>query len=66
LGNGRSAKLAWQTQDYNPWGAVGNAAAATTDNGHALVQAAGRGLARLLQEIDQLPADTLTQRTAYV
>ena len=27
LGNGKSAKLAWQTQDYNPAGAVGNAAA---------------------------------------
>ncbi len=65
LGNGRSAKLAWQTQDYNPFGAVGNAAAATADNGHALVQAAGRGLARLLQEIDQLPADTLRADTAY-
>ena len=65
LGNGRSAKLAWQTQDYNTWGAVGNAAAATADNGHALVQAAGRSLARLLQEIDQLPGDTLRADTAY-
>lgn len=65
LGNGRSAKLAWQTQDYNPWGAVGNAAAATPAKGQALVQAAGRALARLLTQVDQLPPDTLTQRTAY-
>jgi creatinine amidohydrolase len=65
LGNGRSAKLAWQMQDLNPWGAAGNAAAATADNGHALVQAAGRALARLLQEIDQLPDDTLRSETAY-
>jgi creatinine amidohydrolase len=65
LGNGRSAKLAWQTQDYNPWGAVGNAAAATPEKGHALVQAAGRGLARLLVQVDQLPPDTLKSRTAY-
>ncbi|MEN9888874.1 MAG: hypothetical protein RL559_911 [Pseudomonadota bacterium] len=59
LGNGRSAKLAWQMQDYNPQGAAGNAAAATAAKGQALVQAAGRGLARVLVEIDQLPADTL-------
>jgi len=59
LGNGKSAKLAWQMQDYNPHGAAGHAAAATADKGQALVQAAGRALARLLVEIDQLPADTL-------
>ena len=64
LGNGKSAKLGWQMQDYNPAGAVGNAAAATADKGHALVDAAGRALAQLLAEIDQLPADTLTNRTA--
>ncbi len=65
LGNGRSAKLAWQMQDYNANGAVGNAAAATAENGRALLDAAGRALAQLLIEIDQLPADTLRQRTAF-
>jgi creatinine amidohydrolase len=64
LGNGRSAKLGWQMQDYNPAGAVGNAAAATADKGHAVVAAAGRALARLLQEFDQVPPDTLVQTTA--
>ncbi len=59
LGNGRSAKLAWQMQDYNTQGAAGNAAAATTEKGQALVQAAGHALARLLVEVDQLPPDTL-------
>jgi len=59
LGNGKSAKLGWQTQDYNPAGAVGNAAAATAAKGHALVYAAGRALARLLAEVARLPADTL-------
>ncbi len=59
LGNGRSAKLAWQMQDYNAQGAAGNAAAATAEKGQALVQAAGRALARLLVEVDQLPPDTL-------
>ena len=59
LGNGKSAKLGWQMQDYNPAGAVGNAAAASAEKGRALVAAAGLSLARLLAEIDQLPLSTL-------
>ena len=59
LGNGKSAKLGWQMQDYNQAGAVGNAAAATPDKGRAVVEAAGRSLARLLAELDQLPLTTL-------
>jgi creatinine amidohydrolase len=59
LGNGRSAKLAWQMQDYNPKGAAGNAAAASADKGRAVINAAGKSLALLLAEIDRLPADTL-------
>ncbi len=58
LGNGKSAKLAWQMQDYNTAGAAGNAAAATAQKGQALLAAAGRSLASLLVEVDQLPADT--------
>ncbi|MDP2016140.1 creatininase family protein [Hydrogenophaga sp.] len=65
LGNGKSAKLGWQMQDYNACGAVGNAAAATADKGRAVLDAAGRSLARLLSEIDQLPADTLSDATAF-
>jgi creatinine amidohydrolase len=65
LGDGRSAKLGWQMQDYNPQGAVGNAAAATAEKGRALLEAAGLGLAQVLLEIDQLPADTLTGVTAF-
>ena len=48
LGNGRSAKLAWQMQDYNAAGAAGNAAAATALKGQILLDAAGRALADLL------------------
>lgn len=59
LGNGRSAKLAWHMQDYNPQGAVGNAAAATATQGQSLVQAAGRALAQALQEVVGLPLSTL-------
>lgn len=59
LGDGKSAKLAWQMQDYNAHGAAGNASAATAEKGRAVLGAAGRSLAKLLVEIDQLPADTL-------
>jgi creatinine amidohydrolase len=59
LGNGKSAKLGWQMQDYNAQGAVGNAAAATADKGASVVQAAGRSLAQLLTELHQLPLSTL-------
>jgi creatinine amidohydrolase len=65
LGNGRSAKLGWMMQDLNPHGAAGNAAAATAEKGQALLDAAGRALARVLTEIDQLPPDTLTETTAF-
>ena len=64
LGNGHRAKLGWQMQDYNPHGAVGNAAAATPEKGQALLNAAGHSLAKLLIEIDQLPPDTLRDSTA--
>ncbi|MBA3058176.1 MAG: creatininase family protein [Gammaproteobacteria bacterium] len=64
LGNGKSAKLGWQMQDYNPSGAVGNAAVATAEKGRALVDAAGRSLARLLTEMDQLPLSTLVSGPA--
>jgi creatinine amidohydrolase len=59
LGNGQSAKLGWQIQDYNPHGAAGNAAAGTAEKGQALLAASGQALAQLLGEIDRLPADTL-------
>ncbi len=62
LGNGRSAKLGWQTQDYHPAGAVGHAAAATAAKGEMLVQAAGRSLAQLLAEMDRLPLSTLVDQ----
>jgi creatinine amidohydrolase len=59
LGNGSSAKLGWQMQDYNPQGAAGNALAATAAKGQLLVDAAGLQLARLLQEVSSLPLGTL-------
>lgn len=59
LGNGTSAKLGWQMQDYNPQGAAGNAAAATAAKGHALINAAGLQLANLLKEVSDLPLSIL-------
>jgi len=61
LGNGSSAKLAWQMQDYNGQGAAGNAGAATAQKGRAVLDAAGRQLALMLQEISALPLATLVQ-----
>lgn len=65
LGNGRSARLAWQMQDYNPLGAAGNAAAATADKGRALVASAASQLALLLAELSRLPLSTLVERPAF-
>lgn len=59
LGNGKSAKLGWQMQDYNAQGAAGNAAAATAAKGQALLDAAGAQLAKLLAEVSDLPLSTL-------
>ena len=59
LGNGISAKMGWQTQDYNPMGACGNAAIATAEKGRAVIEAAGQKLAQLLAEISSLPMSTL-------
>jgi len=61
LGNGKSAKLGWAMQDYNPAGAAGNAAAATPDKGRAVLDAAGRQLALLLREVSELPLSTLVR-----
>lgn len=59
LGNGRSAKLGWAMQDYNPVGAAGNAAGASVDKGRAVLDATGQQLALLLREISALPLATL-------
>jgi creatinine amidohydrolase len=63
LGNGISAKLGWQMQDYNPAGAAGNAAAATAAKGRLLIDAAGLQLARLLQEVSALPLSTICAKS---
>lgn len=59
LGNGSSAKLGWQVQDYNAMGAAGDATLATVEKGRAVIEAAGRQLAALLAEVADLPLGTL-------
>ncbi|HEY8359432.1 MAG TPA: creatininase family protein [Ramlibacter sp.] len=59
LGNGRSAKLGWAMQDYNPQGAAGNAAAASAAKGRVVLEAVGVQLAALLQEVSRLPLATV-------
>jgi creatinine amidohydrolase len=44
---------AWETQDLNPSGAVGDAAAGTADKGARIVAAAAQGLAELLGDVEQ-------------
>lgn len=65
LGNGRSAKLAWQMQDVNAMGAAGNAAAASADKGRALLDAAAQQLALMLAELSRLPLSTLVARPQF-
>jgi creatinine amidohydrolase len=62
LGNGTSAKLGWQMQDYNAMGAAGNATLATAAKGRAVVDEAARQLALLLDEVARLPLSTLVDR----
>ncbi len=59
LGNGGSAKLGWAMEDYNPYGAAGNAANATAAKGEAVVSAAAAQLALLLAEVSRLPLETI-------
>lgn len=66
VGNGSSAKLGWQMQDYNALGAAGNATLATADKGRAVVEAAGLQLSRLLREVAQVPLSTLNPHPRLV
>ena len=60
LGNGRSAKLGWAMQDYNPQGAAGQADQASAEKGRAVLDAVGQQLAALLAELADLPLSTLS------
>jgi creatinine amidohydrolase len=63
LGSGVAAKLGWQTQDLNPAGAIGNAAAASAHKGEAIIGFVAGRFVQLLQELEQMPLSSLVARS---
>ena len=55
----------WQTQDLEPSGACGDAAAADADRGSMVVQRAAKALVQLCREVHAYPMDRVTQKTLY-
>jgi len=62
LAGGGRFKFAWQSQDLNPAGAVGDARSATGEVGAVLVDQAARALVALASDLSRLPLDVLTSR----
>jgi creatinine amidohydrolase len=54
-----TASIAWQAQDLNPAGVVGNARDADAERGRQLVEHAAAQLAAVLAEVDRLPLSHL-------
>jgi len=54
--------IGWKAEDIHPAGAAGNALAADADKGRQIVDAAARGLARLLEEVSAYPLGFLDGR----
>jgi creatinine amidohydrolase len=59
---GRIAPFAWQAQDLNPAGAVGNARLAEAAKGTALLAEAAATLVEILRDIDRASTDLLRAR----
>jgi len=55
-------RFAWQAQDLNPAGAVGDARLATAEAGKALVEQSARGLLALAGDLSRLPLAVLKSR----
>jgi creatinine amidohydrolase len=64
LGNGVAARLGWQTQDLNPSGAIGNAAAASAQKGAAIIDFVADRFTQLLGELDRMPLSGLVDGPA--
>jgi creatinine amidohydrolase len=60
--HGRVA-FAWQAQDLNPAGAVGDARLGTADMGRKLVDDAAARLVQLVSDLARLPLETVDRRT---
>ena len=59
LGDGRSSRFSWATQDLNPKGAAGNARAATAEAGQAIIDHVATRFAALLGEVARFSLDNL-------
>lgn len=59
LGDGRSSRFSWATQDLNPKGAAGNAKAATAAAGQAIIDHVATRFAALLDEVSRFSLDNL-------
>ncbi|MDB5874832.1 MAG: creatinine amidohydrolase family protein [Ramlibacter sp.] len=57
--------VAWQTQDLNPLGACGNAAAGTAAKGRSAIDFVADRFVQVLQEIDALPVALLQRQPAW-
>jgi creatinine amidohydrolase len=59
LASGGRLNFAWQAQDLNPTGAVGDARLGTAEMGRALVENGARALVELMAELARLPLSVL-------
>ncbi len=63
LAGGGRFHFAWQTQDLNPSGAVGDARLGTEEAGRALVDQAARSLVALASDLSRLPLGVVKARS---
>lgn len=63
LGIGPGARLGWQTQDLNPAGAVGDAAAATAETGAAIIDHVAGALVEVFADVHRYPVSLLHNPT---
>jgi creatinine amidohydrolase len=61
LSTQRPAPFAWQTQDLNESGAVGNATLATREKGERLIDEGARAFCELLAEVDNFDVNRLAK-----
>ena len=62
---GQGARPAWQIQDLHPAGACGNAAAASSAKGETILKFAVERLIEVLDDVDQMPLDSLRNRPEW-
>jgi creatinine amidohydrolase len=60
-----TAKIGWQTQDLNPQGACGNAAAASAAKGQAILEFVSDRFVELLREVQRAPLSLLNPDPAW-